>query len=876
MTIRIFPKVINSKVTGTYGKITDITEKKKLEHKLHKTINYLQNIVNSVNDAIIVSDNKGNRYLLNNKAKQVDKLLFNRKNLDHAGTVDIIAKTKNSDIKHLTTSNATLYDETKKTTGTVSIIRDITEKQQTAINLEESEKKYRTLVEKINEGLVSIDRNSRIRYFNKNFRKMLKIDESELIGKRFIDIIHPKDRKKTITEINKRKKRTSSSYELRLINNSGETIYTIISMVPVFDNKKYIGSYSVLTNITKRKIAEKELQESEEKYHNLVENAPLGIISIDRAGSIININSMILQILDISSKKTLKTMNIFTNPNFIKAGISGDFKASLRNRKPSIHEKLYTNKAGKNIYLRYHITPIYNIKRQINGGQAIVEDITEKKKTERALVKSKKKIEEFNIKLKEEVKIATDELNGKLMELSFIHELGKAITTTLDIEKVLKKLISIITKSFNYSCCTIILEEEGTLIPKVVYGMDAKKILKNIGQLNKNSNSKKAFISGESIIVNDTHENSEYIQINPAIQSEIYIPIRLKNKSIGIIVIGSKKKNAFRSDDIVLLNTIAGTTSIAINNARLYNQLRLSNIKLKELSNMKTEFISNVSHELRTPLTSIIGYVSLIDQGMVGEVSKETKASLNIIEKEAEKLTTFINDLLDISKIDAKGLNMNPSMININEIIKELTIYNLAEEKNIKIIKNLDSNAKEIMADRESIERIITNLFSNAVKFTQENGRITIRTKDTKDYIRIDVIDNGIGIEKNEIPLLFDKFHQVETHLTKEHNGTGLGLAIVYKLVSLHNGLINVDSKVGKGSTFSISIPKRKISHSNRYCWEKTGCSEIECPLFNKKETKCWTDLREHRCRKNKDIITYCSNCPIYDTSKKEKIGKCR
>ena len=134
-----------------------------------------------------------------------------------------------------------------------------------------------------------------------------------------------------------------------------------------------------------------------------------------------------------------------------------------------------------------------------------------------------------------------------------------------------------------------------------------------------------------------------------------------------------------------------------------------------------------------------------------------------------------------------------------------------------------------------------------------------------KDYIRIAVKDTGIGIPKEEIPKLFDKFHQIETQMTKKYKGTGLGLSIVKELVDMHKGIINVNSKENKGSMFSFSIPRKEINYPSTPCWEIRDCSNIECPRFHKKGGICWSDQRELVCRKGKDNIICCSACKVYN-----------
>jgi len=249
--------------------------------------------------------------------------------------------------------------------------------------------------------------------------------------------------------------------------------------------------------------------------------------------------------------------------------------------------------------------------------------------------------------------------------------------------------------------------------------------------------------------------------------------------------------------------------------------------KEKEIDRMKSEFISTTSHELRTPLAAIRESVMLILDGTTGALSKEQDRFLKIAKRNIDRLTTLINDLLDISKIESGKMQLKKSPYDIEEVIKGALepMYILARENDLELKDEYEAGLPEVQCDADKIIQVITNLVSNSLKYTPAGGSISIKVsrcqsvqdkdiskiqgaKDTfKDYLVVAVKDTGMGIDKNDFNRLFMKFGQLDGSLTRRSGGTGLGLVICKELVSMHGGEIWVESEVGKGSTFSFTLP---------------------------------------------------------------------
>ena len=226
----------------------------------------------------------------------------------------------------------------------------------------------------------------------------------------------------------------------------------------------------------------------------------------------------------------------------------------------------------------------------------------------------------------------------------------------------------------------------------------------------------------------------------------------------------------------------------------------------KELGRMKDNFVSVVSHELRTPLTSIKLYIDLFLKGRMGTLNKKQREAMFVLKQESTRLAKLINDILDLSKLEAKKVTINIGRLNLYEFFKNKAFYSLAKKKKIRLVNKL-SKRFEICVDPDKFRQVLTNLISNAIKYT-DKGNVVLSAKETKKEYMIRIKDTGRGISKEDISKIFDKFYQIEHHMTRKTEGTGLGLTIANEIVKLHKGRIEVKSRLGKGSTFTVVIPK--------------------------------------------------------------------
>jgi signal transduction histidine kinase len=240
-------------------------------------------------------------------------------------------------------------------------------------------------------------------------------------------------------------------------------------------------------------------------------------------------------------------------------------------------------------------------------------------------------------------------------------------------------------------------------------------------------------------------------------------------------------------------------------------ELNEANARLRELAEMREEFLALTTHDLRSPLTVISGVISFFTSGRLGELSPEQKKMVGMMERNTQNLIELVNDLLDAAKLESGSLQLELTNVDLRTLVHEVceSFQQLAREKGVMLTQESAAAVlPSLRADRAKVRRIVVNLLSNALKFTPKGGRVVVRAEAAGEtHVRISVADTGVGIAADDLPILFDKYEQARHRATRGEKGTGLGLYITRQLVELHGGTIRVESEVGKGSTFSFTLP---------------------------------------------------------------------
>jgi signal transduction histidine kinase len=311
-------------------------------------------------------------------------------------------------------------------------------------------------------------------------------------------------------------------------------------------------------------------------------------------------------------------------------------------------------------------------------------------------------------------------------------------------------------------------------------------------------------------------------------ESWLGVPMIARDRVVGVISVESYKKNAFNNDDLLLLTAIANQAGVAIESQRLYqdlegltlalearvlertNELRETNLRLLAADRSKNQFLANMSHELRTPLNSIIGFSSVLLENAREALPSRLYKFLENIRTAGNHLLELINDILDLSKIEAGKMELRADEFDLRDTIAavERVMKGFAAEANVRIVSSIDAAVPRVRLDEGRLKQILFNLLSNAVKFSPRGGPVTVNVSMADaDAVRIDVTDEGIGIPADELQRIFDEFYQTEEGRRARTGGTGLGLSLTRNFVELHHGRIDVKSTPGKGSTFTLILP---------------------------------------------------------------------
>ena len=312
--------------------------------------------------------------------------------------------------------------------------------------------------------------------------------------------------------------------------------------------------------------------------------------------------------------------------------------------------------------------------------------------------------------------------------------------------------------------------------------------------------------------------------------SYLAAPLKIKDTLFGVLILIKEQKHFFSQEDISIADIFASCSAYLVKDAELSNVFKLQlkvlqdnvikrtqnlelikeqNIKILEADRIKNEFLANMSHELRTPLNAIIGFSEALQLKIFGELNEKQSEYIEDIHASGVHLLNMINDLLDLSKIEANKMDLHKKRFNLiktaNEVISVVSA--IADKKNIFIKVSNSCGDLEILADFRRFQQIMYNLLSNAVKFTPENGLIEVGIGKTTDNIKISVKDNGIGIHPDFHKKIFEKFQQVDNSYSKKQSSTGLGLTITKELVEMHNGKIWMESNLNKGAIFTFTLP---------------------------------------------------------------------
>ncbi len=539
--------------------------------------------------------------------------------------------------------------------------------------------------------------------------------------------------------------------------------------------------------------AELAQREAAERIRAIFEAMTEGVVVTNMLGRVEDVNEAVLRMHGFGSRDEIigrSAMELFARSEWSKA--SRSVRQALERGRSETMEYKMQRRDGTLFDAEQSSALLRDVEGKPSGFVSIIRDITARKAAEA-------------------------ERERFAAQLSTAAEVSAQIATILDPEAVLSVSISLLRERFGlYHAHVYVFDEETQDLVMQVGSGEVGRVLRERGHRiplgQERSLVARAARTKSPVMVNDVTKEPDFLPnpLLPKTRSELAVPMVVGNQLIGVLDVQSDEANRFSQSDRDVLLTLAGQIATAYQNALYFEEIQQTAERLKEVDRLKSEFLANMSHELRTPLNSILGYTEVLLMGIDGELTSEMEEDVRAIYENGQSLLQLINDILDLTKIEAGRMVLSMEEVHIPTLVEEVHTNNqgLFHKKKapVDFILDVDEELPAVIGDRMRIAQILNNLVSNAWKFTDQ-GHVAIRAYREGNWICVAVEDTGIGIAEEDLPTVFERFRQVDGSSTRRAEGTGLGLAISRHLAEMHGGRLEVESEVGKGSTFTLWLP---------------------------------------------------------------------
>jgi signal transduction histidine kinase len=405
-----------------------------------------------------------------------------------------------------------------------------------------------------------------------------------------------------------------------------------------------------------------------------------------------------------------------------------------------------------------------------------------------------------------------EEQRERLTEVILLQDVLLTLSRFIRLDQLLEQLLVLLEEWLGYQNCAVLMydKDRDCLTLTAYRGFHSRAMQNRIIAINDNT------LSGRVATDLRPHRIGD-MQTEPALKSllkdtvsALSVPLLCGEDVdlVGVVSLESPDKDAFTEGDVRILSTIGAQAAIGIRQAELYEASRRAN-------QLKQEFIATMSHELRTPMTVLIGYCDMLASESLGPLNSAQHSALKVVRDRSELLLRLLNDVLDFSKIASGNLELHPVLVNLRSsaqaTVDKYSAY--AKRKQQTIDVDIPQACQYVTADEHRLQQVLGHLLENAIKFSPEGRPVRIQASPYESsYVRVDVVDKGIGIRPEDLSLVFEDFRQLDNSFTREYGGAGMGLAVSKHLVELQGGLIWVESEFGQGSTFSFVLPRPEPS----------------------------------------------------------------
>lgn len=681
--------------------------------------------------------------------------------------------------------------------------QDITERKKAELAIQESEAKLSEALQIARLANWEYDFENDQFIFNDHFYSIFhttaeKVGGYKLSSAQYAELfVHPDDAALVGAEIGKAIASTeqhfSTKLEHRVIYANGSVGYISVDVhVERDENGQILRWYGANQDITERKKAEEVIRLAQERAQVILETVTLPMV-ITRISD--NVLTFINQpATEVARVKYEDAINRPAPDFYYNLEDRSKFIAELREHGRVFDLVVQLKRAGEPFWALVSAR-LFNYQNEPSILTTFM-DITDRVNAEEAVAR-------------------------RAAELQTVAEVSTTTATTLEPDYLLQSVVDLTKERFGLYHAHIYLADDAweTLLLAAGAGEVGRKMVTdgwNIPMAHTSSIVAEAARTRKSVIANDVYRDQESgflsNKLLPETRSEMAVPMIAGDKVLGVFDVQSDEAGKFTAEDANLYTTLAAQVAVALQNARLYVEQAATVTQLRELDRLKSAFLANMSHELRTPLNSILGFADVMLEELDGPLTDYMNNDLRLIQKNGQHLLHLINDVLDMAKIEAGRMNLNPEQFRVYEVLEEVTSItsSLASDKNLALsIEESSDHETEIYADRTRIRQVMINLVNNSIKFT-ENGHIAVKVESMDGgRVLISVKDTGIGIPPDKLDAVFLEFTQVDTSTTRKAGGTGLGLPISRRLVEMHGGRLWAESTGvnGEGSTFYVELP---------------------------------------------------------------------
>ncbi len=402
--------------------------------------------------------------------------------------------------------------------------------------------------------------------------------------------------------------------------------------------------------------------------------------------------------------------------------------------------------------------------------------------------------------------------NERIDQLERLLEVARGLTTAPDLESFLQTIINEAIELTGSELASILeYDETAAELRFLAVHWFQRDLLRPVGVPMHGSAAGWVYRRGQPLIIQDVKLDQRHFKVVDHVTSHethslVAVPLIVRGEVVGVLEALNKKDGAhYTEQDLTVLETLGALAAQAVKNAKLQGKVRATSIELAELERLKTDFIAITSHELRTPLGLILGHATFLRELAGAQYSEQ----LDIIIRNATKLKEIVENLSDVDNIQTGAARVRHQRVSLAKIAQDviLMFQDEANSRNITLKCEIGAAPYYINADEAKLSVALSNLVKNSLQFTEAGGHVTIRIEEASGHFKVSVTDDGIGIPARDLPRVFERFFQVEAHLTRRYGGMGLGLSVAKAMIELHGGRIWVESQEGMGSTFTFLLP---------------------------------------------------------------------